>query len=76
MLKRVNFCVYYSQYRKEPHVLVCIKGSFFERFSAALALLLTGNIWAERPASRDEVRHLFGQTGKVLRQMKKARADG
>lgn len=76
MLKRVNFRVYYNYTNREPCVFVHIKGSFFERFSAALGLLLTGSILANRPVTRDEVRHLFGQTGKVLRQMKKARADG
>lgn len=75
MRNDIRFAVYYS-YDRKPKMLVRITASFTYRFRIAFCFLLTGRYWLDAHLEDDEVRHLFGQTGKVLRQMKKARADG
>jgi hypothetical protein len=71
----IRFHVYYGNDR-EPKLSVCIAASFIFRFRIACAFLFTGRYWLDAHLEDDEVRALFGQTGKVLRQMKKDRADG
>lgn len=75
MQNDIRFAVYYS-YDRKPKMLVRITASFTFRFRIACAFLFTGRYWLDAHLEDDEVRALFGQTGKVLRQMKKDRADG
>ena len=61
---------------REPRGIITFSADFWTRLKLAWGLLRNDPGYVGITFEGDDMRRLFGQTGKVLRRMKKARADG
>lgn len=68
-----NIDVYFD---RGPRGVITFSGDFWTRLKLAWNLLRNDPSYVSITFEGDDMRRLFGQTGKVLRRMKKARADG